>query len=264
MNINLGDVQTTALIPLAIKANESKRKNARITDNLAVKIIDDLQIDTKPYDAFLSHEGVISRTLMLDKWLNDFIRNNPEAVIVNVGSGFDSRFYRIDNGKILWFDVDFPDSIELRKKLFPENPRNILISSNILKEDWVKIVNENIKAKERPIVFIAEGLFMYLSFDEIKQFLTILKNNFKKGILAAEQNNPLMVKHQKQHDTVKNTNAIFKSGTNSAKEIEALTSGIRLIEEHSFNEEMKKYSIMAKIFAALLPAINDRWAFFEW
>ncbi len=37
-----------------------------------------------------------------------------------------------------------------------------------------------------------------------------------------------------------------------------------LIEEHSFNEEMKKYSIRAKLFALLLPKLNDRWATFEW
>ena len=32
MELTLGDVETTALIPLAIKANESLRPNARIYD----------------------------------------------------------------------------------------------------------------------------------------------------------------------------------------------------------------------------------------
>ena len=63
---------------------------------------------------------------------------------------------------------------------------------------------------------------------------------------------------------MKNTNATFQSGTESAKEIVELTDGIRLLEEHSFNEEMKKYSIRGKLFAALLPKMNDRWATFEW
>ena len=57
MDLILGDVQTTALIPLAIKANETKRKNARITDNKAVEIIDALGVDTAQYDKFMSHEG---------------------------------------------------------------------------------------------------------------------------------------------------------------------------------------------------------------
>lgn len=59
MELNLGDVQTTALIPLAVKANETLRKNARIKDKKAVEIIKALQIDTAQYDKFMSHEGVI-------------------------------------------------------------------------------------------------------------------------------------------------------------------------------------------------------------
>lgn len=37
MELKLGDVQTTALIPLAVKANETKRKNARIRDHKSIK-----------------------------------------------------------------------------------------------------------------------------------------------------------------------------------------------------------------------------------
>ena len=82
--------------------------------------------------------------------------------------------------------------------------------------------------------------------------------------MIAEQNNKLMCKNEKYHDTVKNTSAHFRSGTDSASEIAALTDGIKLIEEHSFNEEMSKHSIRGKIFAVLFPGMNDRWATFEW
>ena len=264
MQIKLGDVQKTALIPLVIKANETTRKNPRIHDDMAVKIISDLQFDTRPYDAFMSHEGVIARTIMLDRWLTSFLTNNPESIIVNLGAGFDSRFTRIDNGKITWFDIDYPDSITLREKLFPANTRVQLIPSDILTTDWIPKVQQSLQTKQVPIVFIAEGLFMYLTIEQIKTLLTNLTHHFKNGTIIAEQNSPLMVKQQKHHDTVKNTNAVFKSGTTSAKEIEKLVSGLHLIQERSFNEEMKKYSIRAKIFATLFPHLNDRWAQFEW
>lgn len=61
MELKLGDVQTTALIPLAVKANETMRKNARIKDRKAVEIIKTLKIDTTQYDKSMSHEGVIAR-----------------------------------------------------------------------------------------------------------------------------------------------------------------------------------------------------------
>ena len=96
-------------------------------------------------------------------------------------------------------------------------------------------------------------------------FLGILKGCFADGgILIAEQNNRLMMKREKYHDTVKNTNAHFASGTDSGQEIADLVEGFRLIEEHSFNEEMRKHSLRGKLFAFLLPNMNDRWATFEW
>ena len=265
MELQLGDVQTTALIPLAVKANETRRKNARIMDLKAVEIIDALQIDTAQYDKFMSHEGVIARTIMLDRQLKQIIKEHPDVVIVNVGAGFDDRFSRMDNGRIRWFDLDLPDAIDARRKAFEERERVTMIAGSALEDSWCPMVRTTLENSGSKPVFLAEGLFMYLTMEQIKTFLSVLKRNFPDGgTLIAEQNNKMMVKNEKMHDTVKNTNARFMSGTDSGLEIAELVDGFKLIEEHSFNEEMRKYSIRAKLFAALLPKINDRWATFQW
>ncbi len=265
MELKLGDIQTTALIPLVVKANETMRANPRVSDLKAVEIIKKLDIDTRQYDKFMSHEGVIARTIMLDRQLKKMIEKNPDLVIVNVGAGFDNRFSRMDNGRIRWFDLDLPDVIESRRKAFGEQDRVTMISGSVLESDWCEEVVKSLEGGIKKPVFIAEGLFMYLTLDQIKIFLDILKENFPQGgTLIAEQNCKMMQKNEKHHDTVKNTNAHFMSGTDSGQEIADLTQGIRFIEEHSFNEEMKKYSIRAKLFALLLPKFNDRWATFEW
>ena len=140
-----------------------------------------------------------------------------------------------------------------------------MLAGSALEDNWCGPVKEALADRKAKPVFIAEGLFMYLTLEQIRTFLEILKNNFPDGgILIAEQNCKMMQKSEKHHDTVKNTNAHFKSGTDSAQEIADLTDGIELVEEHSFNEEMKKYSIRAKLFAFLLPKMNDRWATFKW
>ena len=265
MELQLGDIQTTAIIPLAIKANETLRPNARIKDQKAVEIIRALKIDTKPYDKFLSHEGVVARTIMLDRQLKGILKKAPDTVIVNIGAGFDNRFARMDNGKLWWFDLDLPDAIAARRKAFPEQDRVTMIAGDALEDAWCAEVKDKLVGRKGKPVFIAEGLFMYLTLDQIRTLLEVLKNNFPDGgTLIAEQNCKLMQKNEKHHDTVKQTNARFVSGTDTAQEIADLTDGIRLIEEHSFNEEMKKYSIRAKLFALVLPKINDRWATFEW
>ena len=83
-------------------------------------------------------------------------------------------------------------------------------------------------------------------------------------MLYAEMNSPIMVKHEKLHDTVKYTNAVLKSGTNSAQELCQLCEKLTFIEEHSFNEEMKKHSLRGKLFAMFFGRFNDRWATFSW
>lgn len=265
MELKSGDVQTTALIPLAIKANETQRKNARIRDRKAVEIIRALNIDTKQYDKFMSHEGVVARTIMLDRQLKSIIKKAPDTVIVNVGAGFDDHFTRVDNGRIMWFDLDLPDAIAARRKAFSERERVTMIAGNALESDWCGQVRDAIKGRKSKPVFIAEGLFMYLTLEQIRTFLEILKTYFPEGgILIAEQNCKLMQKNEKHHDTVKNTNAHFVSGTDSGQEIADLADGFELVEEHSFNEEMKKYTVRAKLFALLLPKMNNRWATFRW
>ncbi len=176
MELKLGDVQTTALIPLAVKANETQRKNARIKDPMAVEIIKALNIDTARYDKFMSHEGVIARTIMLDRQLKGIIQKHPDTVVVNVGAGFDNRFSRMDNGKILWFDLDLPDAIAARKKAFPERDRVTMIAGNALEDDWCEPVQQSLRGRKAKPVFLAEGLFMYLTLEQIRTFLNVLKN----------------------------------------------------------------------------------------
>jgi O-methyltransferase involved in polyketide biosynthesis len=41
-------------------------------------------------------------------------------VAVHIGCGLDTRFDRVDNGQVVWYDLDLPLVIGLRRKLIPE------------------------------------------------------------------------------------------------------------------------------------------------
>lgn len=116
MDLKFGDIQETALIPLAIKASETSRPNARIRDLKAKEIIDSLGVDVSKYDPFMSHEGVVARTIMYRDQLKVLLRQYPDAVCINLGCGFDDKFSQVDNGKLQWFDVDLADQIAVRKR----------------------------------------------------------------------------------------------------------------------------------------------------
>lgn len=258
---NLGVVQETMLIPLAIKANETLRPKARIRDEKAVEIINRLQIETEKYDKFMSHEGVVARTIMFDREVKAFFEKYPNAVCVNLGCGLDARFYRVDNGKILWYDIDLPDAMEVRKQFFPEEERVRRIAASILEPGWTESVG-----KGRPLIFILEGVLMYFSREQVKTLLSILSDAFPKYWLLAELMPPFAVKQAKHHDTLKSTNATFRWGTKTGRELETLCPGLTLMRENSFNDVMKTFTFFGWLFGTL-PKIrdcNDRLAVFRY
>ena len=258
MNLQLGDVQETALIPLAIRASETKRKNARINDPKAVEIIDTLGIDTGSYDKFFSHEGVVARTIMFDNTVKMLLKKIPDAVCVNIGCGLDDRFSRVNNERTQWFNVDLPDSIDIRRKAFGDREREYMIAGDILTGDYLReIPNSNVA------IVIAEGLLMYFSREQIRAILNNITVHFKKGFLLAELMHPKMMK-EKAHDTVKHTNAKFGWGTVSGEELLPLNAKLKLIRENSFWDEMKKYTVVGKIGSILAKNLNNRLAVYKW
>ncbi|SCY20859.1 O-Methyltransferase involved in polyketide biosynthesis [Lachnospiraceae bacterium XPB1003] len=259
MDLKFGDVQETALIPLAIKASETARPNARIKDQKAKEIIDALGVDVSKFDPFLSHEGVVARTLMFRDVLKKLIKKYPEALCINLGCGFDDKFSQVDNGKITWFDVDLPDQIAVRRKVYEDRERCTMLDGSALEGDWTKALPEN----EMNII-VMEGVLEYFSKEQVKTCLNMLCDSFKHGYLLAELHSPFLEKHGSHHDAVKNTNATFGWGTKSGKEYLELEPRLKYVFEKSYNDEMKKYSIRGKLFAIVGRNINNRLAVFKW
>lgn len=259
MDLKFGDIQETALIPLAIKASETSRSNARIKDLKAKEIIDTLGVDVSKFDPFLSHEGVVARTIMFRDELKRLISRYPEALCINLGCGFDDKFIQVDNGRIIWFDVDLPDQIAVRRKVYEDRERCSMLAGSALDGGWTKELPE----REMTII-VMEGVLEYFSKEQVKKCLNMLCDSFPKGYLLAELHSPFLEKHGSHHDAVKNTNATFGWGTRSGKEYLDLDQRLRFVSERSYNEEMKKYSIRGKLFAIIGKNINNRLAVFRW
>ncbi len=92
----------TLLIPLWARANESKHRDAIIKDELALEMIKQIDFDFSQFEKeWATQLYVVIRTEILDKAVKAFIAKNPDAVIINLGCGLDTRFFRVDNGTIL-------------------------------------------------------------------------------------------------------------------------------------------------------------------
>ena len=86
---------------------------------------------------------------------------HPEGLVVNLGAGLDTRFYRLDNGTIAWIDIDLPEVVAFRQKLQePANPRRLLLAASVLEHGWVPHVKRLARSR---VLFVAEGLFPYFT-----------------------------------------------------------------------------------------------------
>src|SRR5512143_3085633 len=123
---NLSGVAETLLIPLYIRATESQRPDALIKDERAEALVCQLDQETLRKTLALTDDfsrvAVILKGREFDRFTQDFLRRHPDAVVVHIGCGLDTRFERLgcnqpDNGRVEWYDLDLPDVIELRRKL---------------------------------------------------------------------------------------------------------------------------------------------------
>ncbi len=259
LNLKLGDIQETALIPLAIKASETARPNARIRDEKAREIVAALGADLGKYDPFLSHEGVVARTIMFRRKLEELIGRHPDAVCVNLGCGFDDKFVQVDNGRIRWFDVDLPDLIALRRRVYEDRERCVMAEGSALDGAWTKGIPESDVR-----IVVMEGVLQYFSREQVKKCLNVLCDAFPRGYLLAELHSPMLERHGKHHDAVKRTNAKFGWGTRSGRELLELEPRMELLSEESFNAEMRKYTIRGRLFAIVGKNLNNRLAVYRW
>ena len=259
MDLKFGDIQETALIPLAIKASETSRPNARIRDLKAKEIIVSLGVDVSKYDPFMSHEGVVARTIMYRDQLKALLRQYPDAVCINLGCGFDDKLSQVDNGKLQWFDVDLADQIAVRRKVYQDRDRCVMLEGDALNGEWTKKI-----PKSDMYIIVMEGVLEYFSKEQVRTCLNMLCDSFPHGFLLAELHCPFMEKNSKHHDAVKYTKASFGWGTKNGKEYLELEPRMTLVSERSYNEEMKKYSIRGKLFAIIGKNINNRLAVYKW
>ena len=136
--IQIQGVSETMLQTLYARAAYSKQKNAKIHDSKAVEIVSRMDYDFSfAGDDALMSKGVIARTILLDRMVGDFIRENPNATVINIACGMDTRAYRLKIGSaVRWYNIDFPETIEVRSSFLEENGHISMIAKSAMDERW--------------------------------------------------------------------------------------------------------------------------------
>ncbi len=238
--IKLSGVPETMLQTVFARAKESKTRGA-IRDLKAEEIIDkiDYNFSLADKDAAM-HSGVIARTIVLDKMVSRWLSNNPGGVIVNIACGLDTRCYRM-KGYTHWYNLDLPETIDVRKKLLPESGTVSQIAMSAM-DDW----GPEIKETDCPVLIIIEGLTMYLNEKDVKGIFEIISAAFKNAAVFVETMNPIMVKKFKEK-SIEASHAKFSWGVKNGKALAELLDGFEFSREHCLTEGMAEFVPIYKL-----------------
>jgi len=101
MPVKLDGVMETLLITLYVRAKDAANAAPVLNDQKAVEMVEKIDYDFSKFDSgIMSYYGVLARAKMMDDRARLFISQNPECVIVSMGCELDTRFSRVDNGRI--------------------------------------------------------------------------------------------------------------------------------------------------------------------
>jgi O-methyltransferase involved in polyketide biosynthesis len=163
IKVDLGAVQETLMLPLLARAIESEKDNPILYDNYARDIIARIDYDISKLEALLTDDmhqmSFPIRAYNFDNTIRDFLEHNSKAVVVNIGAGLDTTFQRVDNGSVMWINIDLPDVVALRQKLIPDSEREITIAKSALDFTWMNDIAQ--QKKDRFVLFMAAGVLCY-------------------------------------------------------------------------------------------------------
>lgn len=258
---NLSGVNETMLLTFYARAEYSKSKNSKFYDAKAVELVDKIDYDfTKASKDTLMSGGTIARTLVFDELVKDFITKNPNATIVNIACGLDTRVYRMDNKKITWYNLDLPDTIRVRNQIFNESGRIITIGKSAMDETWA----DDIKVRNK-MLFIIEGLTMYLTPKEVEKMLSIIHDNFDNAYVLMETTSKMWIDRQSLEKSVQDTGSRFIFGADTFEDIQHLAKGFKRVKDDNIIRGMVEIKPILKPFKNLsvVKKITEKILIFE-
>jgi O-methyltransferase involved in polyketide biosynthesis len=235
----LTGVAETLMITLCARAIETQRSEPILYDHKAVEIAEQVDYDFSKYEkGWASQLGCVIRARVIDRIVQNFLETHPSAVIVNLGAGLCTRFSRLDNGQVHWYEVDFPEVIALRRKFFQESERHQFIAKSILDFTWMDAIQ---RQPHQPMLILYEGVSLYLSEAENKALLQQINMRFSPVEVLFDVLSRKRSQRTKSHDTVSKTNAEFQWGIDDSRELEAWSPGVILKHETFYLTQFLDY-----------------------
>lgn len=193
------------------------------------------------------------RSRKYDFYAKRFIEENPDSLVVSIGSGFDTRYWRVSGKPWRYIEVDLPEVVRAKREVLGDLIDYEMIGCSVLDEEWITRVASMQKTR---VLFIAEGLFMYLPKEEVARLFARLSETFSESRIVFETVNERATKGRWKRIVERKMNrrlgstagSSFVSGLRKATDIEAYGKNIRVVGEWSYFEDKDVRPRILKLF----------------
>ena len=227
----MNEVNRTLFIPLYGKASVS-RQNIILKDPDAEKIwaAESFPVQGKSASKWLAY-NMAMRARVFDDWTDRMLEEFPDALVLHVGCGLDSRCRRVTRPYRLWLDCDLPDVIEVRKKYFTETEHYRMQALAACDLQQARALPDSVAA-----VVVMEGVSMYLPEEKLRGFFAALQEKYKTLRILMDVYTGFGAKASKYKNPVNDVGVTQLYGIDDAATLlEGLN--VRFVQEHSFTPE---------------------------
>lgn len=221
----MNEVNRTLYIPLYGKALISKR-GIILRDEKAEEIWarEHFPLRGKAKSKWLAY-FMAMRARVFDEWTERQLQDHPDAVVIHIGCGLDGRALRVGRAGASWFDVDFPDVIDERKKYYGETERYHMVGADASKPGWLDALPDSAYA-----VAVMEGVSMYMTQPEVGQLFLALQHKFARAAVLMDVYTVFGAKASKYKNPINDVGVTRVYGVDSPDFV-AVNKGIRFAGE---------------------------------
>ncbi|CAM05842.1 O-methyltransferase involved in polyketide biosynthesis [Saccharopolyspora erythraea NRRL 2338] len=240
--VNLSGAPETMLATLYLRALDNRSDKPILGDAQAEDAVRRIDYDYSKFRMRARQApSVAIRAKALDRWTEQCLARQPDVTVLHLGCGLDTRVWRIDPpASVRWYDIDFPEVIDLRRKVFPERDGYETVASSVTEPGLLDRIPD-----DRPVLVVAEGLTMYLSEEDGLGLLRGITGRFPSGELIFDAFNTFGVKLSNRFNpAVVAAKAHLEFAVDDPSDLESAVPGLRLVAEWQFTDapELDRYA----------------------
>jgi O-methyltransferase involved in polyketide biosynthesis len=180
LRVELTGVPETLLWNLYHRAAEARRPEGLLEDPWAVELVDAIDFPFERFGKPTMAQWHALRVLCFDGAVRRFLAARPGGTVVALGEGLETQFWRVDDGRVRWLTVDLPETVEVRRRLLPDDPpRRRALARSALDHAWMDEVDA-----DEGVLISTQGLLMYLRPDEVRSLIAACAERFPGGTLV--------------------------------------------------------------------------------